>query len=121
MIRIRYAAIYRANSGTLRLIMKALALGTFIGNNVEEITGEKTSSTVEVLVVGRNFDEATGVHFLVTSDDAFRHVCKMGGSWESEGWILVRDESSPTDKPANLYFEEHRTDIHQLKVVRRHR
>jgi hypothetical protein len=87
------------------------------GVTAEQIDGRKLYSTVEVLIVGRHFDEATGLHYLVTSDNYFLHICKCDG-WESEGRILI-DNRDPKE-PQGMHFEPHRTKIHALRVVRKH-
>ncbi len=77
--------------------------------------GNKNGSwgTVEVLVVGRSFDETTGLHYLTTADDTFKHISYDSSSeWESEGWI------TPSD--GNRSFEGYRAEIHQVEVMRKY-
>ena len=87
----------------------------------EQITRRKMWSTVEVLVVGRDFDEATELHYIHTSDDLHKHIHKEEGDWLSEGWRLTESEHPQGTAQPLLHFEKYRTEIHELKVVRKHR
>jgi hypothetical protein len=87
---------------------------------VEQIIKKfRTPSTVEVLVIGRQFDEATGIHYLVTADDNFRHICNDDG-WESQGSLLTTNRSSEEAIRGGQKFMEYRTRIHELEIVRKH-
>jgi len=90
------------------------------GVTAKQVTGRKHFSTVEVIVVGREFDEATGSYYLITSDDAYKNIVKEDG-WGSQGWIPKSEEGPQKTAQNVIQFEEYRTDIHQLKIVRKHR
>ena len=99
----------------IRFTCKPLTPSSSEHLTVEQITGREIWSTVEVLIMGRLFDAATGIHYLVTADDCYKNICNSGG-WESQGWILFPQQISRH----NFRFQEYRTKINELKIVRKH-
>jgi len=86
----------------------------------EDITGRKHYSTVEAIVVSREYDEATDMFYLTTSNEAHKNIHKEGDEWLSDGFLRAEDRSSEKARRSGLLREEeYRARIHELKVVRR--